>query len=306
MGRRDTSGSAETQLHAKNIAVVGLGLMGASLATALKRWCPDCRVLGWARREKSIRDALAHDMIDGGSTVVADVLPAADLTVICLPLEPTILFVREHAGLWREGTLVTDVGSVKGTIVRGCRPPLTALGVRFVGSHPMAGSEKTGLESATGDLYDNATVFVTPVPEDPARDVDEVSALWRSVGACPVRMTGERHDALVARTSHMLHLLAAAATDVVLEDEEAPLATAGAFRDMTRIAASSPDMWTQICRHNQEKTLAACDALMRAFARTRDQLAEADWPALQATLQRARLRRNTWLSARNQRKEESE
>ena len=243
-------------------------------------------------------------MIDWGCTSVEDVLPEADLTVVCIPPEPTIAFVEAHAGCWRRGAIVTDIGSTKEQIVRSCRNRLRPLGVHFVGSHPMAGSEQSGLTHADPDLYQDAVVFVADVPGDPAQAVDAVVGLWRSVGGTPHMIEPDEHDRLTSRTSHILHLLAGVAAHACLGwEDEAVLGGAGALRDMTRIAGSSPDMWLQIVRQNDRNVLERLAEVSGELDRIREMIEGQDWPGLSAYLAEARDNRSHWLARRNARRQ---
>ena len=278
----------------RTIAIVGIGLLGASLGLCLRRHRPALRILGWARREQSIRDALAMGMIDAGSTAPEEVLPQADVTIICVPLRASIEFVTANAALWRPGSVVTDVGSVKEPIVRACEPALREHDVHFVGSHPMAGTERSGLANAKADLYDGAVVFVTESGSVSPAAVQTVCAFWESLTMEPHTMSPGPHDVRVARTSHVLHLLSFAAAQAYLGGEKAELATGGGFRDFTRIAASSPDMWTQILLYNREHVLAALDEFLAEVESLRHTVTTGEWEALYEYLESARDRRQTW------------
>ncbi|NOY81774.1 MAG: prephenate dehydrogenase [Kiritimatiellaeota bacterium] len=285
-----------TTLADRTIAIVGLGLLGGSLAAALKRGVSGgSRVVAWARRAASLAEASERGWIDFGSTDPARVLPEADLTVLCIPPVPTIEFVTRNAVLWRTGSLVTDVGSVKAEIVRGVRPVLAARSVAFVGSHPMAGSERTGIAHADPELFAGATVFLTPTPEDAPETVTTVADFWQALGARPFRIEPDRHDALTARTSHVLHLLAAGLVRALLDPQPpASLAAAGAFRDMTRVASSSPDMWTQIARQNGRNIIEAFDRTEREIAALKAMVRDERWEDLKSYLENAGERRREW------------
>lgn len=287
------------------VAVVGLGLLGGSLGLALKRLPTPPRILGWARRQDAVDDGIARGCIDAGSTRPEDVLPAADLTILCLPVARIIGFACDCAGLWRRGAVVTDVGSTKRQIVAQVTPALQAHGVFFVGSHPMAGSEKSGLAHATADLYRNATVFVTPTATADAEACAAVIALWTAVGGRICCLDPDRHDALVARTSHVLHVLSACTVQTALRDPDAVRGTAGAFRDVSRIAASSPDMWQEILSTNQDELLAALDELGAELAGVRQAVAAGDWPAVGRYLAQAKALRDAWQTTWSRPREET-
>lgn len=291
------------RLDGSTVAIVGLGLLGASLALGLRRTAPAVRLLGWARRRETVAAALTAGIIDEGSDDPAQILPRADLTVLCVPLQPTIDFARAHASLWRPGSLVTDIGSTKEAIVAAVRPALAAAGVHFIGSHPMAGSHHTGLEHADAGLYQGAIVFVTPQKGDQADESEFLEGMWRSVGGEPYRISPAEHDSLVARTSHALHLVAAAAVRSYLGRDKSDLATGGAFRDFSRIAASSPDMWTEISMFNRHRLVAALKELELEIAKVRTLVELEDWTALYAYLDLAREQRESWFAEWSRRKQ---
>jgi prephenate dehydrogenase len=285
---------AEESLAGRTVVIAGLGMLGGSLGLALRRLPAPPRVLGWARRAETVREAVAAGMIDAGSTDAATILPQADLTVICLPVRTMVDFAGAHAAQWRRGSAVTDVGSTKRELAAAITPLLASHGVHFVGSHPMAGSEQSGLQHANPDLYRNACVFITPeagTDRDAARLVE---ALWRHLGARITVIAPDRHDALVARTSHALHLVAAAAVDAVLRDDQAVLGTAGGFRDVTRIAASSPQMWLEIFQSNRDEVLHALAEFRGELDAAQGLLERRDWAGLEQHLGQTRERRQRW------------
>ena len=289
----------------ETVAIVGLGLMGASLGLCLRTHCPDVRILGYARREESIREALDRDMIDFGSTDPAEILPDADITVLCVPIQTTVDFARANAHLWRAGSVVTDIGSIKTAIIEGARPHLSGHGVHFVGSHPMAGTENSGLASAEHELYAGGVVFITESPDDCPDAVRLVCKFWEAIGMEPHRLLPEPHDMLVARTSHVLHLLSFAAARAYIGGDISHLATGSGFRDFTRIAASSPDMWTEIFQMNRDNVLAALDEFMQEIDYLRTTLTDGAWSELWDYLAASRQSRRNWYAQWQRRREKS-
>ncbi|MFA4943531.1 MAG: prephenate dehydrogenase/arogenate dehydrogenase family protein [Lentisphaeria bacterium] len=279
------------------VLIAGLGLLGGSLGLALRRLERPPRVLGLARREESLREALAAGAIAAGGTRPEEWLPQADLTVLCLPVLATREFALAHAAEWRKGAVVTDVGSTKQELVAALTAPLAARGVRFVGSHPMAGSEQSGLAAARANLYQHATVFVTPATETDPAAVATVCALWTALDAQVRELTPAAHDRLVAYTSHLLHLAAAATVNLVLRQPHALDGTAGGFRDFTRIAASSPEMWADIFQDNRQPVLAALEALIAELRQEQALLERGTAAELHDHLAAARQRRLAWAEA---------
>lgn len=279
------------------LGIVGLGLLGGSFALRMRECFPHLHILGLARRRESVREARQAGIIDDGSTEPGAVLPEADLTVICTPVSTIINLARHNAELWQSSAVVTDVGSVKGNIVETLTPMLNEYGVHFVGSHPMAGSEKFGLAHADAQLYNGATVLVTPSAETDSQALKLVSAMWKAVGAAPVEMPAAVHDRALARTSHLIHLLAAAAVEISLETDGAVHATGGGFRDFSRIAASSPEMWRQIFEMNREPLLEALQAYQDKLRTLEHWVQAGDWDKIEDYFTRTGKMRTDWFRA---------
>ena len=242
----------------KRIAIIGLGLLGGSLGMALRNgtWHRS----GWARKAETRNWAIANDVIEETSDDVDEILKKADLTVLCLPIPAIKTFIKKHAAAWRSGSIVTDVGSVKQSIVEHAEPLLQPRGVHFVGSHPMAGTEKSGHEAAFPTLYKNAESFVTRTKNTDPDAFNTIIEFWRGIGVKPVELEVEEHDKLVASTSHLLHLLALALTQTALDcppeqQQQRYSGCATGFRDTSRIASSSPRMWREIIENNQASVL---------------------------------------------------
>ncbi len=247
----------------RRVAVVGLGLLGGSLCRALKETDASVNITAFARDVARIMPALSMGMIDR-ALPMDEISPAGmDLAVIASPVLSSIeslgkILANPELG----GCLVIDVGSVKA--------PLVALadshprGGRFVGCHPMAGSEKSGYEHSNGALYRGASVIITPGKKNAEDDIRAVERFWASLGARTVRCAAEEHDRLVAITSHVPHLAACAVADLVADAaagaDLAPFIGNG-FRDLTRIAMGSPDMWTDIEAANAANIVRAIDDL---------------------------------------------
>ncbi len=178
--------------------------------------------------------------------------------------------------------VVTDAGSVKASVVRALDP---ILGVRFLGSHPIAGSERTGIDAARKDLFAGATCVITPLPSTPPEAIDRVSQLWRSAGCEVVPMTPETHDAALARTSHLPHAVASAlVTAIASAVPDWPRLVGGGFRDTTRLAAGSPDLWTGILLANAAETASSIAELIEILQKIRTLLDAGDATAIRAWL----------------------
>jgi prephenate dehydrogenase len=247
-----------------NLAVLGPGLLGASIALACRR-LPQVRVALWGRREEAVAALRERGIGDLASTDLGEVVREADLVVLCVPIGAMPALGQELVRLCRPGTLVTDVGSVKGPVVVELAALLQGK-LRFVGSHPMAGSEQQGLEAARADLYEGHVCIVTPDPLADAAAVTEVSAFWESLG-CQVRQLGpEEHDSIVAAISHLPHALAAVLVNAVAGQVPEAFDFAGpGFRDTTRIAAGGPEMWSEILLSNRAAVQKSAEAMIEKF-----------------------------------------
>lgn len=198
--------------------------------------------------------------MDRASTDLEQVAADADFAILCVPVGAMPELARRLEPLLPSGALVTDVGSVKACVV-SAMTPIFGGRVRFVGSHPMAGSERSGMDAARSDLFEGAVCIVTPSAENTESDVGKVSGFWQSIG-CSVRLlSAASHDQFVAQISHLPHLLAAALVNSVQEPEAFDFAGPG-FRDTTRIASGPPVMWTEILRENKEAVRKTAEALI--------------------------------------------
>ncbi len=286
---------AVKELH---VAIVGLGQLGASLALRLKELeCGD--VMAVARRQETIDQALEQGMIDRGNTDAAEILPQADITFICVPLTASIDFAKDNVGHFRKGSIVTDVGSVKGSIVDALRPLFVERDLHFVGSHPMAGSEKSGIDAAAADLYQDAICFLTPTSEDCADFLRILSDVWQEIGSCVIELEAGRHDQAVAYSSHLLHMVSAAVVQCAMnqgDPEAQKISAAGGFRDVSRIAASNVEMWTEISKHNGAAIHKTLDVFISEMESIRDAFAAEDWDAVSAYLKVNKETRDEWFA----------
>jgi prephenate dehydrogenase len=237
------------------LSIYGPGLLGGSLALAIQERAPGVRLRFWARRESAEVAIRARGIAADFFTNAIDAAAGASLIILCTPVET----MAEQAAQIAKAQLaadciVTDVGSVKGRVVQELTP---ILGHRFIGSHPMAGSEKTGIEAARADLFQNAACLLTPVAETRLADLERLRSFWKTLGCRLLEFTPEEHDAKVARISHLPHMMAAVTTLAALRDDPAAVTcVAGGFRDTTRIAGGDPGLWTGIASANRQALLA--------------------------------------------------
>ncbi len=262
----------------KRVSIVGLGLIGGSLGMALKRGRIARSVIGFSRHERTIRRALARGAVNDADTELCpDWLGESDLVVIATPPLTVVPIAREIARLTTHRFVMTDVASTKAQIVRQLERSLPAR-ISFVGSHPMAGSEKSGIEAAHQDLFNGAPCVVTRTSKTNRAALARVSALWRSVGGRPMVLDPSRHDALVARVSHLPHLTAVGL--MLAAGKEPLILSAGGFADTTRIALSDPRMWREICLSNRKQITRALRAFRKEIERFEQLIRRGDGAAL--------------------------
>lgn len=269
----------------ETVAIVGVGLIGGSIAAALRERRFGGRILGVGRSAARLKQAQAAGLIDAGRTDPAAAAEEADLIVVCTPVDCIAEHVRTAAARCPPGTLITDAGSVKQSICRALDGVLPR-GVTFIGSHPLAGSEKQGFEHARADLFENRVCVVTPDEATPADQLARLTAFWRALGLHVLELSAEEHDRALARTSHLPHVAAAALVSQLPDDER--VLTATGFRDTTRIAAGNPDLWTAILLNNVEPLREALDRYAERLADFRSALAGHDSAALKNLLAQAK------------------
>jgi prephenate dehydrogenase len=228
-------------------------------------------------------------------------LSGADIVLLAAPVAQTQPLLERIAPFLDADTIVTDAGSTKSDVVTSAR---TALGARigqFVPGHPIAGREASGPDAALPDLYVNRNVVLCPLPENAPEAVERVAAMWRATGACVRAMTPDQHDRVLASVSHLPHVLSFALVEQILNSPDAALKfsfAAGGFRDFTRIAASSPEMWRDVCVANRVALLDELDAYTEVLARLRAAIDAADGAALEAVFARSRIARTEWQEQR--------
>ncbi len=276
----------------ETVALLGVGLMGGSLGLAIRERGLARETRGYARREATRNAAVERGLVDEVFDSPEAAARGADLIVLATPIlsyEGLLTAIRPAL---KPGALVTDLGSAKASVVALCEGMLNGTGARFVGGHPMAGSEESGPEAARADLYEGATWCLTPIERTDPGAVSRIATFAEAVGARVLLASPEEHDRAVAASSHAPHLAAVALT-LALATAAArnPLAEqliAGGFRDTTRVASGSPAMWRDIGMANRDAILAALDDLRGALDLLEEAIRDGDGPALEATLEAAR------------------
>ncbi|PKO84003.1 MAG: prephenate dehydrogenase/arogenate dehydrogenase family protein [Betaproteobacteria bacterium HGW-Betaproteobacteria-11] len=284
----------------KKVVVCGVGLIGGSFALALKQAGVAGEIVGLGRRPEALAEALERGVIDRAAGDWAEALTGAELVMLAVPVGQMPALLTAMAPHLAASTLVTDAGSTKSDVVAAARAALGTRSACFIPGHPIAGAEKSGVDAATADLFRGKRVVLTPLEENAPGAVEHIAALWAACGAEVSRLTPEAHDRIFAAVSHLPHVLAFALVHEFAGRAEADLLfgfAAGGFRDFTRIAGSSPEMWRDICLANRPALLAELDAYMVELMRTRVLLAGADAEGLLALFTAARQRREAWLQS---------
>lgn len=279
------------------VAIIGVGLLGGSLALALRQAGAAGTVVGWFRRGPARDEALARQLVDEATLDLARAVAGADLVVLGTPLAQMPPLVRALGPHLAPGALVTDVGSAKAALVAEVEPLVEAAGARFIGSHPMAGSDKSGLAHSRADLFQHAICVVTPTARTPVSSIDQAAALWRAVGGTVIQLDPAVHDVLVGQASHLPHVAAAALVRRVLGPGHPPeqaLLCASGFRDTTRVAGGSPEMWRDIALANRAALGPALAGLEEELRRFRQLLDAADPAGLEQYFAEARQLRQHW------------
>ena len=242
-----------------HVALIGIGLIGSSLAHAIRRGGLARHISGFAKSEATRATARDLGIVDSVHETADEAVKGADLVVLCVPVGAYGSIAAAIADVLKPGAILTDVGSVKGAVVRDVGPHVPA-GVHFIPGHPIAGTEQSGPQSGFAELFENRWCILTPPPGSDPKAVEKLEALWRALGSHVDRMTPDHHDLALAITSHLPHLIAynIVATAADLEEvtsSEVIKYSAGGFRDFTRIAASDPIMWRDVFLNNKEAVL---------------------------------------------------
>lgn len=250
---------------------IGLGLIGGSIARGLRRANKDITIMAYMRTRSKLEQAKADGTIDMILDGIDETLSACDVIFLCTPVEYNAVYLEKVRPFLKPGALITDIGSTKTDIHQA----VERLGYEdvFVGGHPMAGSEKTGYESSTDHLLENAYYIITPTKKSTPEQIDRIRQVALAIGALPIVLDYHEHDFSVAAISHLPHLVASSLVNLVHDndskDEIMKRLAAGGFKDITRIASSSPVMWEQICLENHENISHVLDEYIKMLIQAR-------------------------------------
>lgn len=280
----------------QRLCIIGVGLIGGSLALALREAGAVREVVGCGRRLENLEKAVELGVIDRFDTDPAVAVAGADMVVVAVPLGTMYSIFTAIAGHLAPDAVLTDVGSAKGSVIEAASRAFDGhLPADFVPGHPIAGTEQSGVEAAFSSLFQQRRVILTPLPEGSRGAVDQVRAMWETAGAEVVEMPSDHHDEILAATSHLPHLLAYALVDALarMEDRvEIFRYAAGGFRDFTRIASSDPTMWHDICLANRTAILNILGRFQEDLDRLTLAIREGDSPFIKEVFTRAKTARD--------------
>ncbi len=282
----------------KRLVILGVGLIGGSLALAVRKTGVCQQVVGWGRSPGTLQRALDLQVVDAIEPNLAAAVRGADMVVVAIPPGAMQGMFQELAKYLAPDAIVTDVGSTKGSVVAAARMAFTTELAHFVPGHPIAGKENSGVEAADADLFQRKRVILTPIPETNPEALRRVRALWECCGAEVSEMEVEHHDTVLAATSHLPHLLAFTLVDALahMDDSwEIFRYAAGGFRDFTRIASSDPVMWRDICLANRTELLTVLGRYNEGLTQVAAAIAAGDGTRLQAVFDHARKAREHFL-----------
>jgi prephenate dehydrogenase len=269
----------------KTVTIIGVGLIGGSIGLALRERKLAERVIGVGRRAATLRKAKQLGIVNATTLRLEEGVAEADLVVVATPISQIVDQVCAAAPACRPGTLITDAGSTKATIVESLNGQIPD-SIRFVGSHPLAGSEKSGPEAATADLFEGRVVVVTPSRTTHNGAAEDAADFWSALGATVFLMSPEEHDAALASTSHLPHLLASLLAGATPR-ADLPL-TATGWQDTTRIAAGDPELWTQIFLDNKRNVLKSLARFEKTMHRAKAAIERGDAKTLNRLLTEAK------------------
>ena len=287
-----------SEFNCDRLVVIGVGLIGGSVAAALRRAGKVRRIVGVGRGRANIERALELRVIDEAIEDISTAARGADIILLAVPVQQNDRVLAKLAGSVAAQTLITDAGSTKMDYVAAVRRLLPSHLSNVVPAHPIAGAELTGVDAANPGLFVDRNVVLTPLPENHARAVERIESMWKACGARVSRMSPMRHDQVFSAVSHLPHMLAYTLVHMIAtrpDAQELFSFAAGGFRDFTRIASSSPEMWRDIASANREALLADIANYQQQLAHLADLIRNANADQLEKIFETARKARNAWL-----------
>ncbi len=279
----------------ERLCIIGVGLIGGSLARALRKAGAVKEIVGSSRRAEHLQEAVDLGVIDRFDTDMTKAVAGADMIVVCVPLSAMAQVFKTIAPHLADDAVITDAGSAKRSVVEAARNAFGEVPGFFVPGHPIAGTEQSGVSASFAELYQNRRVILTPTEDTFVGPLGRVREMWEAAGADVVQMDVDLHDEVLAATSHLPHILAFGLVDSLArlnEHNEIFANAAGGFRDFTRIASSDPVMWRDICLENKTAVLAMMDRFAEDYARIRAAIADGKGEELEAIFASAKKARD--------------
>ncbi len=280
----------------QRLAIIGVGLIGGSLALALKEAGIVREVVGYARKTHTLQQALDLNIIDRAETQISQAVSGADMIFLAVPMAAMTSVLTQIAPHLTDGMIITDGGSAKAQLIKQAKTVLGERFSQFVPGHPIAGTEKSGPAAAFASLYQNQRVVLTPTPDTDSHALGQVRHMWEATGAEVHEMEAEHHDTVLAATSHLPHVLAFNLVDMLAKREDCEDVlryAAGGFKDFSRIASSDPVMWRDICLSNRDAILALLAQYQQGLAELEAAIRQQDGEALMTVFSRAKQARDT-------------
>jgi cyclohexadieny/prephenate dehydrogenase len=283
----------------QQITILGPGLLGASLAMAIKKHTPATRISVWTRKPESREKCRKQEWCDVASGSPEEAVADSDLTLFCTPVHTILPLLEQIQPALKKGSLISDVGSTKALICNGAQRILKDTSTLFLGSHPMAGSEQTGMENARPDLFKGAACIVTPLPDTPKLVTQKLSQFWESLEMHVTTVPPETHDSIVAHISHLPHILASVLCSYLSQkDNFWQTLGGGGLRDTTRIASGDPELWKQILEQNRDEILQAISGFEQKLGTLKTALTEADSEEILSQLKQGKVYRDQLIERR--------
>ena len=290
-------------IQASSVAIYGVGLIGGSVALALRAAGYTGEIIGYGRRASELARAVDLGVVDRYGLDAGDVAAQAQLHLVCVPVLAMRQVFDAIASQLKPGDVISDVGSTKQSVIEAARAAFGELPGGFVPAHPIAGTERTGVSAAFDSLYRNRLAILTPTEASTEAAAMEVERLWQACGARTIRMGAAHHDDVLAATSHLPHMLAFALVELLAirpDHDEIFMYAAGGFRDFTRIASSSPDMWRDIALANRGAVAVNLDALILRLQDLRSAIACEDADQIESVFRRAKQARDAYVNLTEQ------
>lgn len=282
----------------EQMTIVGVGLIGGSMARKAREEGLVKKIIGFGRTKRNLENALSLGVIDRYESDLMKAVEGSDLVVIATPVEKSIEIISDLLPKLGPNTIVTDVGSVKGKVVdvfRECKD----LKTEFIGGHPIAGTESSGVESSFASLFEEHITILTPIERNSQISIDRLKSFWIGLGAKVELLDPEKHDRILSDISHLPHVVAYALVNAVLDGDGISYA-AGGFKDFTRIASSNPEMWSEICVQNRKSILSSIKNFRDHLDSIYELIENADGNSIEKLFQNSKNGRDSWLNEKGQ------